>query len=160
MPDLARAFPSTGTRASLRLMLPNDNALWNCFGLWPRAGSRRTLRQDSTYIVSESSPDSASTARRRSLWVSRDTTMRNLRQPRTNLKHRSDLPLDAKPQGAAPVSRLFSPSELDLDDLEEAIRSLLGPTIVPQRVSPCCPDPDLLLVRPRVSHVVEATEAA
>jgi len=49
--------------------------------------------------------------------------------------------------------------QLDLDGLAEAIRSLLGPDSVPQTASPGRPDPDLLPVSPRVTHVVEATPA-
>jgi hypothetical protein len=68
------------------------------------------------------------------------------------------LPCDVQslPAPAEHVARLFSPSELDLDDLAEAIRSLLGPS----SVSPGHPDPDLLPVPRRVTHVVEATEIA
>jgi len=58
------------------------------------------------------------------------------------------------------VARLFSPSELELDDLAEAIRSLFGPGSGPQIAAPGHPDPDLLPVPPRVTHVVEATEIA
>jgi hypothetical protein len=121
--------------------------------------SCRTPRRVPAYIVSERPPDSASTARRRSLWVSRDTTMRNRRQLRSNPKRRSDVKSLPEANCAAPVARLFSPSELDLDDLAEAIRLLLGTESVPQITSPGRPDPDLLPVSPRVTHVVEATPA-
>lgn len=60
---------------------------------------------------------------------------------------------------AAPVARLFSPSELNLDDLAEAIRSLLGPGSGLPIASPGHTDRDLLPVPPRVTHVVEATQA-
>jgi hypothetical protein len=123
-----------------------------------RETQSRTVRADSAYIVSERPPDSASTARRRSLWVSRDTTMRHRPQPRTSSKTCGDAPSLLTPDRAATVARIFSPSELDLDDLAEAIRSLLGPSIVPQIESPGRPAPDLLPARPRVTHVVEATQ--
>lgn len=62
---------------------------------------------------------------------------------------------------ADPLARNFIPSELDLDDLAEAIRCLLASNTVPQNTSPGRPNPDLLLVRPRVSHgVVEERQAA
>ena len=62
-------------------------------------------------------------------------------------------------QGAAAVTRLFTPDALDLDDLAAAIRSLLGPGIGQQIASPGGPDRDLLRSRPGVTHVVEATPA-
>jgi hypothetical protein len=91
--------------------------------------------------------------------VSRDTTMRNRRQPRSNPKHRSDVQSLAESDRAAAVARQFNPSELDLDDLAEALRSLLGPSSLPQTASPGRQDPDLLPAPPRVTHVVEATQA-
>jgi hypothetical protein len=93
------------------------------------------------------------------LWVSRDTTMRNRRQLRSNPKRRSDVKSLPEANCAAPVARLFSPSELDLDDLAEAIRSLLGPGSGLPIASPGRPDPDLLPVPPGVTHVVEAPQA-
>lgn len=67
----------------------------------------------------------------------------------------------ARPQDqcAAQFVRVFTPGELDVDDLAEAIRSLLGPTTAPQDASSRRADPDLLLAHPRVTHVVEATQA-
>lgn len=56
------------------------------------------------------------------------------------------------------LTRIFSPSEVDLDDLAEAIRSLLGPTNVPQIGAPNRPNPDLPSLPRRGTHVVEATE--
>ena len=85
--------------------------------------------------------------------------MRNRRQPQSNPKPRSDVQSLPESDRAAVVARLFSPSELDLDDLAEAIRLLLGTESVPQITSPGRPDPDLLPVPPRVTHVVEATPA-
>lgn len=75
--------------------------------------------------------------------------MRDRRQSRPN----------PVPDAAPAVAQLFSPSELDLDDLAEAIRSLLGPSSPPQIGPPSGPDSDLLPVPPRVTHVVEATKA-
>jgi len=56
------------------------------------------------------------------------------------------------------LTRIFSPSELDLDDLAEAFRSLLWFTNPPQIGSPSRPIPDLLSLRRRGTHVVEAKE--
>ena len=50
------------------------------------------------------------------------------------------------------VSRTFSPGAIDLDDLTEAVRQLLGSSNEPLR------DPDLLLKRRRVSQVMESKE--
>ena len=81
--------------------------------------------------------------------------MRNRRQPGSNL--------DAQPVQAAdravPVARHFTPSELDLDDLAEAIRLLLAPDIGPRIGSNSRPDAHLLSVAPRGTHRVEATQA-
>ncbi len=74
--------------------------------------------------------------------------MRDRRQPRSNLEPCSD-------ELAAPMARLFAPSELDLDDLAEAIRSLLEPTSQPQTKRP---NRDLLSFPHRGTHVVEANE--
>jgi hypothetical protein len=56
------------------------------------------------------------------------------------------------------LTRLFAPAELDLDDLAEAIRSLLGPISPSEIGTSSRPNPDLLSFPDRVSHVVEATE--
>ncbi|MGA2580044.1 MAG: hypothetical protein ABSH24_28935 [Bryobacteraceae bacterium] len=56
------------------------------------------------------------------------------------------------------MTRLFTPAQLDLDDLAEAIRSLLGPGSILQTTSPGGTNPALLLFRRRGTHVVEATE--
>jgi len=85
--------------------------------------------------------------------------MRNRRQPRSNPELCSVVQSLPKSDRAAPVARLFSPSELNLDDLAEAIRSLLVPGSGLPIASPGRPDPDLLPVPPRVTHVVEATPA-
>ena len=85
--------------------------------------------------------------------------MRNRRQPPSNPKPRSDVQSLRESNRAAPVARLFSPSELDLDGLAEAIRSLLGPNSVPRTAAPGRKDPDLLPVPPGVTHVVEAPQA-
>ncbi|MBM3758523.1 MAG: hypothetical protein FJW38_31695, partial [Acidobacteria bacterium] len=49
--------------------------------------------------------------------MSTDTTMRN---------RQHSGPIDDAP-AAAPVARQFAPADLDIDDLAEAIRLLLGP---------------------------------
>jgi hypothetical protein len=85
--------------------------------------------------------------------------MRNRRQPPSNPKPRSDVQSLRESNRAAVVARLFLPSELDLDNLTEAIRLLLATESVSQITSPRCPDRDLLPVPPRVTHVVEATQA-
>jgi len=60
------------------------------------------------------------------------------------------------PRITVPVARIFNPGELDLDDLAEAIRSLLG-TASPAQIGPCSrPRPELLSFPHRVTHVVEA----
>jgi len=56
------------------------------------------------------------------------------------------------------VVRNFTPGELDFDDLAEAIRCLLGNEPASETQRPSGSDPDLLLPRPRVSHVVGATK--
>jgi hypothetical protein len=84
--------------------------------------------------------------------------MRNRRQPRSNPKPRSDVQSLPESDRAVAVARLFNPSELDLDDLAEALRSLLGPSSVPQTASPGRPDPNLLPVPLRVTHVLEAPQ--
>lgn len=53
-----------------------------------------------------------------------------------------------------PVARVFSPSDLDLEDLAEAIRQLLGPAIGVPEEAPNQPDPDLLLSARGATHVV------
>lgn len=81
-PKRTPAFPSTGTRASPASMLPNNSIKWNCFRrsrdhnrkhldpVQPVKRDGRTICQSSAYIVFRNIPDSASTAVRRSLWVS------------------------------------------------------------------------------------------
>jgi hypothetical protein len=54
--------------------------------------------------------------------------------------------------------RFFTPAELDLDDLAEAIRSLLGPISPPQIGPPSRRKPDLLSFPRRGTHVVEAEQ--
>jgi hypothetical protein len=60
---------------------------------------------------------------------------------------------------ATPISRRFTPTELNQDDLAEAIRSLLEPVSTPQIGGPSRPHSDLLSLPRGVSHVVEANEA-
>jgi|HubBroStandDraft_6_1064221.scaffolds.fasta_scaffold2446252_1 hypothetical protein len=54
--------------------------------------------------------------------------------------------------------REFCAAEIDLDDLAEAVRLLLGRDCGSNQRSR--PTPDLLFLPPRVTHVVEATEAS
>jgi hypothetical protein len=54
------------------------------------------------------------------------------------------------------VVREFSPGDIDLDDLTEAIRQLLEPAPVEKIDSGRPGDPDLLLPRWRATHVVGA----
>lgn len=92
--------------------------------------------------------------------MSKDTTMRNRRKPRTNPEPHSEAHAFSEPdRAAAPIVRIFSPAELDLDDLAGAIRSLLGPSGPPQIRPRRRPTPDLLSPSRRVSHVVEANKA-
>jgi hypothetical protein len=67
--------------------------------------------------------------------------------------HRRDLQPCPGSDSTATVTRLFMPAELNVDDLAEAIRILLERD---GHYAPRRPDPDLLSVAPRVSHVLEA----
>ena len=60
----------------------------------------------------------------------------------------------------SPVARIFTPAELDLDDLTEAIRLLFGSDPRgPLGDVPNQPDDNLLSFPRRGTHVVEANEA-
>ncbi len=52
---------------------------------------------------------------------------------------------------ATPVARIFAPSDLDIDDLAEALRSLQGPTGPPQIGASSRSNPDLLSFPPITS---------
>jgi hypothetical protein len=83
--------------------------------------------------------------------------MRDRRQARPNSNSQNNVQAPTVFScGAGQVERLFRPEELDVDDLAEAIRSLLGPNSPPEIGSPSRPDPDLLSLPPRGTHVVEA----
>jgi hypothetical protein len=86
--------------------------------------------------------------------------MRNSRNRGSN--RRTGPPLLAAP-GAETIQphiqRSFRPDEIDVDDLAEAIRVLLGRNGSPRTDSRNLSDPDLLFLAPRVSHVVEANKA-
>ena len=87
--------------------------------------------------------------------MSKDTPMRDRQKPRTNSKPHIDRRALPEQDRTAPVVRIFSPSELDLDDLAEAIRSLLEESAGQPQVGPSSrPNPDLLSFPRRVSHVV------
>ena len=84
--------------------------------------------------------------------------MRDRHQLRPNSKPHSDLEVRAASErSAVQVERSFRPADLDLDDLAEAIRLLLGPDHVPPVDALDRPDSHLLSVPRRVSHVLEAT---
>ena len=82
--------------------------------------------------------------------------MRGRHEPRPNQEQLGDVPVPGAVR-AAPVARLFAPTDLDLDNLAEAIRLLLGPDHAPPIDGPDRPDSHLLSVPRRVSHVLEAT---
>jgi hypothetical protein len=60
---------------------------------------------------------------------------------------------------AVAVERRFTPSDLDLDDLAEAIRVLLGPENALSTGASNQPDSALLSSETRAIHVWEAKEA-
>jgi hypothetical protein len=84
--------------------------------------------------------------------------MRDRRQPRSNRRHRTNVHALDGIYRAAPIARIFTPSELDLDDLAEAIRLLLGDNAARRSEAPDQPDSNLLSSPGRGSHVLEATE--
>jgi len=88
--------------------------------------------------------------------------MRDRRQPRSNSNQPRDLPGPPAP-GCGTVQphvvRLFTPDEIDLDDLAEAIRELLGPDSTPQIGTTSQSDLHLLSFPHRGTHEVEAEEA-
>ena len=90
--------------------------------------------------------------------VEPDTTMRDRREAKTNPNTDKRLQAPGAPApSAVPFERIFQPDSLDLYDLAEAIRLLLGRSLGPQIASASRPDAHLLSVRHRVTHVVEAT---
>lgn len=66
------------------------------------------------------------------------------------------LPQDFIPL-AAPITRIFTPDEVDVDDLAEAIRRLLEGSTEQERMVENPPLFDLRSQPSRGSHVVEAT---
>ena len=84
--------------------------------------------------------------------------MRDRRQPRSNRRHGTDAQAVDCVYRAAPIARLFTPADLDLDDLAEAIRLLLGDDLARRREAPDQSGSDLLSLPGRGSHVVEETE--
>lgn len=91
--------------------------------------------------------------------------MQYRRQPRSNQVPRITPQALNGSDRVAPLARIFSPSELDLDDLAEAIRSLLehgnpplrgGKSRPPRSGGRGRPGPDLLSSAHRGTHVVEA----
>jgi hypothetical protein len=86
--------------------------------------------------------------------------MREGRQPRSNSELRSGLQPASDPNRAAPLERIFVPSELDLDAFAAAIRSLLIPPGQPAIDQSSRPDRDLLSLPHRGTHVVEAKKEA
>jgi hypothetical protein len=63
-------------------------------------------------------------------------------------------------RSAVPVTRSFAPSDLDIDDLAEAIGLLLVPDQEPLNTSQNQPDCNLLSFPKRGSHVVKRTRTA
>ena len=84
--------------------------------------------------------------------------MRDRRRPCLNRGNRTDVQALDGNHRAAPIARLFTPSDLDLDDLAEAIRLLLGDDGARRSGAPNHTDGNLLSSSVRGSHVVEATE--
>ena len=73
-------------------------------------------------------------------------------------RHRSDLQIEAPSSGMADrFERIFQPERLDVEDLAEAIRSLLGNCNAGADSSVHRPDPHLLSTSERGTPVVEAT---
>ncbi len=79
-------------------------------------------------------------------------------QPRSNPQPCDDVPSVSAASRGIPVARIFSPAELDLDDLAEAIRVLLAPADSTKINPPLRPKPELLSFPRRGTHVVEANE--
>lgn len=85
--------------------------------------------------------------------------MRNRRRyQRSNIEALNDAPAPLEPEGGTPVARIFKPDDLHLDDLAEAIRSLLSSVTPPQISENGSPNPDLLSFHRRGTHVVEERE--
>ena len=75
-------------------------------------------------------------------------------------RHRSDLQIAVPSSGMTDrLERIFQPERLDVDDLAEAIRSLLGNHTAREDSSVHRPDRHLLSTLERGTHVVEATGA-
>jgi hypothetical protein len=90
--------------------------------------------------------------------VEPDTTMRARPQLRSTQNRQRRAESYPAPQIAIPVARIFDPATLDLDDLAEAIRSLLASSETPHITSPGRPNSDLLSFPRRGTHVVEAND--
>jgi hypothetical protein len=86
--------------------------------------------------------------------------MRESRQPRSNSELPSLPQPFSDPNLAAPVARIFVPSELDLDAFAAAVRSLLVLPGQPTIDQFSRPHRDLLSLPHRVTHVVEAKKEA
>jgi hypothetical protein len=84
--------------------------------------------------------------------------MRDRQQPRSNPQSPRAQTLSEVYSPGAPVSRVFAPSDLDLDALAESIRLLLGDDYGPRIPAHDPPDSDLRSLPHRGSHVVEANE--
>lgn len=84
--------------------------------------------------------------------------MRARRQPPSAQKGQGDIQSFREPKLPALVTRIFNPAELDLDDLAEAIRSLIGSSSVPQINSSGGTESSLLSFPRRATHVLEANE--
>jgi hypothetical protein len=86
------------------------------------------------------------------LWVSKDTTMRDrtIAISRPPGSRRPGVHSSACESAAEEVARQFTPEQIDLDDLAQAVRALLGEGNTPHT--------DLLLSGHRGSHVVGAND--
>ena len=114
--------------------------------------ARRTLQRRLAYIVSERAYRAGNLARQRIdrqadivVGVETDTTMHD--------QLADGIPTAPETERAPSFRGQFTPAELDIDDLAEAIRLLLGPGQVPQNQADC----DLPSLLKRASHVVGRT---
>lgn len=85
--------------------------------------------------------------------------MPDRRQRRTESRRIVPPRSDARVGRADPLTRIFTLASLDIDDLTEAIRMLLSGFDAEQGNAVGLRQSDLLSLPPRVTHVVEATDA-
>jgi hypothetical protein len=121
---------------------------------------RRTILVPETYIV----PNVPLTACR-PLCRDRCGRRRKVHPLRSNPLHRTNPKCRSErarleSRQPFPVTRNFSSADLDVDDLAEAVRLLLGSGTILQVAAIDSSNRNLLCARPRVTHVVEAAIAA